>query len=264
MRINGFQQLSAFYGIVFSGKHDFKPQHISLYIFLLNQNNRNNWAEWFKMPLDLGLTGSCIGSKKTYYQCLEDLQSWGLIEYVPGENAWKAAKVKVEVLKATSTYTTTVPQSEPQPIPQGAPLPAPQPTPIIKHVTSNSKQETNTALRAEVQAREEKAIALFEEFRKAYPGTKRGHETELKTFRKHKDWMAVAEILNKSLNSQIETRNAKLSRKEFVPEWPMLNTFLNQRRWEILPEIQVAPGAATTNRFPVSDAMRRGFNKQNQ
>ena len=99
MRINGFHQISAFYSIVFSQKYDFKPQHISLYMFLLNQNNRNNWVEWFKCPIDLGMTGSCIGSKKTYYQCLDDLQAWGLLVYQKGENMWKAPKIKIEVLK---------------------------------------------------------------------------------------------------------------------------------------------------------------------
>lgn len=117
MRINGFHQITAFYSIVFSQEHDFKPQHISLYVFLLNQNNRNNWVEWFKVPLDLGMTGSCIGSKKTYYACLDDLQSWKLLKYTKGENMWKAPKVRLEVLKGTSTYTSTVPQSEPQPTP---------------------------------------------------------------------------------------------------------------------------------------------------
>jgi hypothetical protein len=117
MRINGFHQISAFYSIVFSQKYDFKPQHISLYMFLLNQNNRNNWVEWFKCPIDLGMTGSCIGSKKTYYQCLDDLQAWGLLVYQKGENMWKAPKIKIEVLKYTATDTSTIPQSEPLPIP---------------------------------------------------------------------------------------------------------------------------------------------------
>lgn len=117
MRINGFHQITAFYSIVFNQEHDFKPQHISLYVFLINQNNRNNWVEWFKVPIDLGMAGSCIGSKKTYYACLDDLQNWGLLDYEKGENMWKAPKVRLVVLKVTSTYTSTVPQSEPLPIP---------------------------------------------------------------------------------------------------------------------------------------------------
>lgn len=136
MRINGFHQISGFYSIVFSQEYDFKPQHISLYIFLLNQNNRNNWVEWFKCPIDLGMTGSCIGSKKTYYACLDDLQTWGLLKYEKGENMWKAPKISLVVLKSTSTHTSTIPQSEP--------LPEPLPTPIYKPITSNLQPKTNT------------------------------------------------------------------------------------------------------------------------
>lgn len=144
MRINGFHQITAFYSIVFSQEYDFKPQHISLYTFLLNQNNRNNWVEWFKCPLDLGMAGSCIGSKKTYYACLDDLQSWKLLKYTKGENMWKAPKIRLEVLKNTSTYTSTVPQSEPLP----EPLPIPDqhhnlPTYInLQPTTLNNKQYT--------------------------------------------------------------------------------------------------------------------------
>ena len=114
MRINGFEQIKAFYSWVFDNQDkNIKPQHISLYLFLLNQNNRANWIEWFKCPYDLAMTGSSIGSKSTYYNCLQDLQEWKIIKYKPGVNNWKAPVIKLEVLKCTST----VPQSEPQPIP---------------------------------------------------------------------------------------------------------------------------------------------------
>lgn len=131
MRINGFDQIKGLYSLVFSQRYDFTPQHISLYVFLINQNNRNNWVEWFKCPYDLGMNGACIGSKKTYYNCLSDLQEWGLLKYEKGENMWRAPKIKLEVLKCTSTDTATVPQSEP--------LPTPLPTHIYKPITSNLK-----------------------------------------------------------------------------------------------------------------------------
>lgn len=110
-RINGFEQIKGFYSWAFENQElGVKPQHVSIYLFLINQNNRNNWIEWFKLPFDLAMAGSCISSKKTYYACLNDLQNWGLIQYKPGVNNWKAPLIKLEVLKDTST----VPQSEPQ------------------------------------------------------------------------------------------------------------------------------------------------------
>jgi len=132
-RINGFEQIKAFYSLVFEQKYEIKPQHISLYVFLINQNNRNNWVEWFKCPYDLAMSGACIGNKKTYYNCLNDLQEWKLIKYKKGVNEWKAPAIKLEVLKCTATATATVPQS----VPLLQPLPIPLPTHIYKHITNN-------------------------------------------------------------------------------------------------------------------------------
>ena len=134
MRINGFTQIKAFYSWTFDNQDkQIKPHHISLYLFLLNQNNRANWIEWFKCPYDLAMTGSCIGSKKTYYKCLNELEEWKLIEYKRGLNEWKAPLIKLEVLKCTST----VPQSEPQSEPQGVLLPIPQSGKRYKLLTFN-------------------------------------------------------------------------------------------------------------------------------
>lgn len=138
-RINGFDQIKQFYSVVFEQKYNIKPQHISLYIFLINQNNRNNWVEWFKCPFDLAMSGACIGSKSTYYKCLTDLQDWGFIKYEKGVNDWKAPRIKIEVLKCTSTYTATVPQSEPLPIQAAEPLPIH----IYKLITNNIKPITD-------------------------------------------------------------------------------------------------------------------------
>jgi hypothetical protein len=134
MRINGFTQIKAFYSWTFSHQEkQIKPQHISLYLFLLNQNNRNNWIEWFKCPFDLAMTGSCISSKKTYYKCLNELQEWKLIQYQKGSNNWKAPLIKIEVLKDAST----VPQSEPQVLQADEPLLTLLPTHIYKLITDN-------------------------------------------------------------------------------------------------------------------------------
>lgn len=130
-RINGFDQIKQFYSDVFNGELPLKSQHVSLYVFLINQNNRNNWVEWFKCPYDLAMQGACIGSKKTYYKCLSDLQEWGYLKYEKGINDYKAPRIKLEVLKCTATDTATVPQCEP--------LLEPLPTHIYKHITNNIK-----------------------------------------------------------------------------------------------------------------------------
>jgi hypothetical protein len=79
----------------------------------------------------------------------------------------------------------------------------------------------------------------FDEFRKAYPGTKRGLETEFENFtKKHSDWKAIieGEKLMFSLKNQIRWRNACKEIGKFVPEWKNLTTWINQRCWEEIHE----------------------------
>lgn len=144
MRINGFEQIKVFYSWVFNNADkSVKPHHISLYLFLVNQNNRNNWVEWFKCPFDLGMAGSCIGNKKTYYKTLDDLQEWGLLKYEKGINNWKAPLIKLEVLIRTTSVTATDAASVPTSEPQVLPLPTPLGTHIDKPITNNLKPITD-------------------------------------------------------------------------------------------------------------------------
>ena len=137
MRINGFEQIKGFYSWVFNNQDkQIRTAHISLYMFLLNQNNRNAWVEWFKCPYDLAMGGSGITNKKTYYKCLNDLNDLGLIQYKKGANNWSQALVKLEVLFDTSS----VPQCEPQVLPETIPLPAPL---VLPHLANNIKLLTS-------------------------------------------------------------------------------------------------------------------------
>lgn len=139
---NGFEQIKGFYSWVFENQDkNVRTNHIALYMFLVNQNNRNRWVEWFKCPFDLAMAGSGISNKNTYYKALTSLQDWGLIKYQKGVNNYKAPLIKIEVLFDTSTVPQSEPQLIPQLIPQSIPLPVPllipQLTNNIKHITSN-------------------------------------------------------------------------------------------------------------------------------
>jgi uncharacterized protein YdaU (DUF1376 family) len=74
----------------------------------------------------------------------------------------------------------------------------------------------------------------FEKFRLAYPGTKRGLNTELKDFQnKNKDWTVVVPKLLESLNKEKEWRAVgNKTPGFFCPSWANLKTWLSQRRWE--------------------------------
>lgn len=74
----------------------------------------------------------------------------------------------------------------------------------------------------------------FEEVRRAFQGRKRGAETEWENFRKRcrgKELETVLEMME-GLRRELGWRARARERGEFVPEWPNLSTWVNQRRWE--------------------------------
>jgi len=74
---------------------------------------------------------------------------------------------------------------------------------------------------------------IFEEFRKIYPGKKRGLDTEFENFiKKHKDWRQVVPLLKHAAEIEISEREDAERRKTFYPVPANLQTWINQRRWE--------------------------------
>jgi hypothetical protein len=93
--------------------------------------------------------------------------------------------------------------------------------------TNNSKETRVKNIVAEATSED-----LFESFRKLYPGTKRGNDTELNTFKKHKDWLKILPTLLGAVQAQISKREEDRKAGKFVPEWKNLKTWINQRCWE--------------------------------
>jgi len=138
MRINIYKQIRAFYSKVFNDEFELSPTHISLYMFLLNQNNRTNWTKWFKVPFDTVMHGAAINSNKTYYKALNYLVECGLIEYEKGSNNYKAPKISIIPLNHEENNVPTPEQDENSSVTN---------TPLTTHqltllTTSLSKQQT--------------------------------------------------------------------------------------------------------------------------
>lgn len=74
---------------------------------------------------------------------------------------------------------------------------------------------------------------LFEDFRRAYKGTKRGFKVEFDNFkRKHQsDWREIVPLLMPALMRMEEWRKQQQAAGQFVPQYAMLQTWLNQGRW---------------------------------
>lgn len=72
----------------------------------------------------------------------------------------------------------------------------------------------------------------FEAFRKAYAGTKRGFEAEIKDFqRKQKGWKEIVPLLMPAYERMMAFREEQKNKNQFVPQLPMLKTWLFQERW---------------------------------
>lgn len=86
----------------------------------------------------------------------------------------------------------------------------------------------------------------FEEFRKAYPGRKRGHDTELAAFkRKYKNWTEIVPLLMPALQRLIEYNNTASAAGKWTASYANLSTWLFHARWEEeLPEITSNNAAA--------------------
>lgn len=235
MRINGFEQIKGFYSWAFNNQVlNVRTTHIALYMFLVNQNNRNSWVEWFKCPFDLAMGGSGITNKNTYYKTLNDLQEWNLIQYKKGVNNYKAPLIKLEVLFDTSTVPQSEPQVKPQSIPLPEPLLKPQLANNIKLLTNNLELITNNINKVidflndddfkedDKQLNKEQRTKEFDLFWDKYP-KKTAKKKCFDKFLKLKD-----EEVNKILNTIDDFINYKPFDKYTHPN-PI--TYINQERW---------------------------------
>jgi hypothetical protein len=79
----------------------------------------------------------------------------------------------------------------------------------------------------------ENELGIFDGFRKAYPGTKNGNQTEFTNFmKKHKDWKEVLPDLKPLLDCIINQRDMAIRTGSFVPQWKNMSTWINNRCWE--------------------------------
>jgi len=88
-----------------------KPQHRSLYYFLLGYCRRRGNAPRFNLAYEAGMHGSGIGSWATYDTALKSLAEWGFILYTPGANRYKVPVVELTFRNPTDDVLLTYWQS---------------------------------------------------------------------------------------------------------------------------------------------------------
>lgn len=104
--------------------------------------------------------------------------------------------------------------------------------------TYDEHMENENEIENEEEIKKDKEIInkvkkLFDNFRKLYPGTKKGLNTEFNNYKKkHQDYKSVIVILLPALLEQKRWRKEMATAGMFVPEWKHLQTWINQRCWE--------------------------------
>ncbi len=109
-------------------------------------------------------------------------------------------------------------------------------TTVERKATSVDSRVRNSTVNVSVNDNvnvNEKYKTMFEGFRKLYPGTKRGLDTEYENMqKKHKDYKDIIPDLEKIIMNQIRFKNEQKAKGEFVPQWKNLQTWINKRSWE--------------------------------
>lgn len=117
---------------------------------------------------------------------------------------------------------------------------------IIKEKNKEKKKGSEPVQGAAGQPTTAELEAMFNQFRQAYKGTKRGLKVELENFKKkYSNWREIVPCLMPALEREIAWREQMQAAGQFVPQWAYLQTWINQARWENEFEaVQPAKGGA--------------------
>jgi hypothetical protein len=96
--ISAFQLLEKFYKASFEDGR-IGPTHISLYLALLHQRNRQNRKNPFTVTRAPVMKMARISSRHTYYKYLRDLHSFGYIKYSPSFHPLEGGSVFIYARK---------------------------------------------------------------------------------------------------------------------------------------------------------------------
>lgn len=78
------------------------PTHVSLYVALFQFWNISRFSDCFYLNRQEVMKLSKIGSKATYHRCLQQLNNWEYIKYLPSHNPFKGSQVKMLIFDTTS------------------------------------------------------------------------------------------------------------------------------------------------------------------
>lgn len=99
--MNYIKQLTAAFQLIIKDSR-LNPTHVSLYMALFQLWNISRFARIFYINKQEVMELSKIGSKSTYHRCLQDLNNWKYIEYLPTHNIYKSSEVRMPIFGTSS------------------------------------------------------------------------------------------------------------------------------------------------------------------
>ena len=79
---NGYAYSRQWFEFIFETEEMITPAHTSLYLWIVELNNRLQWKEVFGLPTQYTMQASRIKSYKYYKKTLDDLIKWGFINLI--------------------------------------------------------------------------------------------------------------------------------------------------------------------------------------
>ena len=133
---------------------------------------------------------------------------------------------------------------------------------IYNNINNNISLQTNNNKEKKANKKKKvftKSEQQFEDFRLHYPGIKRGFQIEFDNFKKkHPNWQDILPLLIPAVDRLIAYSERCRARGQFVAEYPHLQTWLNQSRWEIeYPEVTEQLNSTNYGTSTLSDYDRR-------
>lgn len=134
---------------------------------------------------------------------------------------------------------------------------------IYNNINNNISLQTNITNKEKKANKKKKVFTKseqqFEDFRQHYPGIKRGFQIEFDNFKKkHPNWQDILPLLIPAVDRLIAYSERCRARGQFVAEYPHLQTWLNQSRWEIeYPEVTEQQNSTNYGTSTLSDYDRR-------
>jgi hypothetical protein len=225
----------------------------ALYMWLIEVNNRSGWSE--KFAFNTEDAGKAIGvhNRKTIWKALNELAENGFVSIIyKSSHRHKPSVICLPVtqheLKGsldkslsyqsenwTSKGTVSGQVREQYGNGKGT---------VSGHSYKPLNNKTN---KPSGSAEPENGLSLLDKFetcQKIYPGTKRGAPTEFNDLKKKFKGEVTTEFLRAiyvGISQKIRINKDLEKAGQFVPEWPHLKTYLNQRRWEEQTEVKASP-----------------------